>query len=180
VNPEHARFEAAVVPHLDAAFNLARWMTGEDALARDVVQNAALRALAYIGSLRGDAGRAWFLGVVRNVCLDALRERSARQGDLDLSDIEEGSEEFLQLASATASPEAQLERQATRERVNAILRALPVAFREVLVLREIEDLSYEEIVTVTGLPIGTVMSRLSRARRKFRSLFVEQETKKAG
>jgi RNA polymerase sigma factor (sigma-70 family) len=167
----HEIFEAAVLPHLDAAFNLARWITGDEALARDAVQTSALRALTYIASLRGDQGRPWFLGIVRNVCMDASREQSARIGDLDVATILEGSAELEHLGSAGDSPEHGLELRATKASVNATLRALPVIFREVLVLREIEDMSYEEIAIVTGVPPGTVMSRLSRARRQFRESF---------
>jgi RNA polymerase sigma-70 factor (ECF subfamily) len=168
VNDRDERFAAAVLPHLDAAFNLARWMSGDEALARDSVQIAAERALSYLTSLRGNEGRPWFLGIVRNVCLDALRERSARRGDLDVTELLDGPDELTYLGSHSSKPEDALERRATQEGVNATLRALPVAFREALVLREIEDMSYEDISTVTGVPIGTVMSRLSRARRQFR------------
>ena len=168
VNDRDARFEGAVLPHLDAAFNLARWMTGDEALSRDAVQVAAERALGYIASLRGSEGRAWFLGIVRNVCLDALREQSVRRGDRDIADLLDSPDELEHLSSSDARPDEVLERRATREGVNATLRALPVVFREALVLREMEDLSYEDIAAVTGVPIGTVMSRLSRARRQFR------------
>jgi len=179
VKMRHERFEAAVLPHLDAAFNLARWMTGDEALACDAVQSAAVRALSYIASLRSNEGRPWFLGIVRNVCLDTLREQSARSGDLDVSALMDGQGELEQMGSATTRPEDELERRAARDSVNATLRALTVVFREVLVLREIEDMSYEEIAAVTGVPVGTVMSRLSRARQQFRAGFVALEEKGA-
>jgi RNA polymerase sigma factor (sigma-70 family) len=168
VNDRDKRFGAAVLPHLDAAFNLARWMTGDEALARDSVQIAAERALSYLASLRGSEGRPWFMGIVRNVCLDALREQSARRGDLDVTELLDGPDELEHLGSRNGKPEDALERLATQAGVNATLRALPVVFREALVLREIEDMSYEDISMVTGVPIGTVMSRLSRARQQFR------------
>ena len=172
-NDRDARFGVAVLPHLDAAFNLARWMTGDEALARDAVQTAAERALGYLASLRGSEGRPWFLGIVRNVCLDALRERSTRRGDLDVAELLDGPDELAHLGSHGAGPEDALERRATRAGVNATLRALPVVFREALVLREMEDMSYEDISAVTGVPVGTVMSRLSRARRQFRAAYAE-------
>ena len=168
-----------MLPHLDAAFNLARWLAQDDTLARDAVQAAALRALDYIGALRGNDGRAWFLGIVRNVCLDALRERAARRGDLDLAALIDGPGELDQLGSAGHAPDDELERRATRASVNATLRGLPVVFREVLVLREMEDMGYEEIAAVTGVPIGTVMSRLSRARHQFRVAFLALDEKGA-
>ncbi len=174
---EHKRFEVAVLPHLDAAFNLARWLTGDETQARDAVQNAALRALNYIATLRGEEGRAWFMGIVRNVCLDALRERSAHRADIDVEDLLEGSVDMAPFESGIPGPEEHFERRATRQSVNATLRALPVAFREVLVLREIEEMSYDEIAQVTGVPAGTVMSRLSRARKQFRSTFPLHEEK---
>lgn len=179
VNLKHERFEALVLPHLDASFNMARWMMGDEAQARDAVQNAAMRALSYIANLRGANGRAWFFGIVRNVCLDALRERSARYSDLDVIELLEGSDESGGLETHIPGPDHELERRATQDNVNATLRALPVAFREVLVLREIEDMSYDEIALVTGVPVGTVMSRLSRARRQFRVAFATREERGA-
>lgn len=175
VNLGHERFEALVLPHLDAAFNMARWIVGDEAQARDAVQNAAVRALRYIANLRGTDGRAWFFGIVRNVCLDALSERSARHNDLDVTELLDGSDESGGLENVFSGPDHELERRATREHVNATLRALPVAFREVLVLREMEDMGYEEIALVTGVPVGTVMSRLSRARRQFRVTYATRD-----
>jgi RNA polymerase sigma-70 factor (ECF subfamily) len=176
---EHGRFESAVLPHLDAAFNLARWLTGDDGQARDAVQTGALRALNYIDNLRGEEGRSWFLAIVRNVCMDALRDRAARASDLDVVEWAEGPAGLEQLSEPASRPDELMERRATRERVNATLRSLPVVYREALVLREIEDMGYEEIAIVTGVPIGTVMSRLSRARRHFRAAFLAQEEGRA-
>ncbi len=165
------RFGTMVLPHLDAAFNLARWITGSDSQAKDAVQTAAERALRYIGSLKGDAGRAWFLGIVRNVCNDELRERKSRYAALDVSEILEGPHELAELGTPQRGPEQELQQRATRAEVNAVLRALPAVLKEVLVLREMQDMSYKEIADITGVPVGTVMSRLSRAREQFRSAF---------
>jgi RNA polymerase sigma factor (sigma-70 family) len=177
VTSSNNRFDKAVMPHLDAAFNLARWLLGDDNAARDVVQNAAIRALQYLGSLRGDEGRSWFLGIVRNVAMDALKERSARSRDLD---VDEMADSELPAVDEHIGPVAELERRATRDEVNIVLRMLPVAYREVLVLREMEDMTYDEIASVTGTPLGTVMSRLARARRRFRDDFLSRQADGVG
>lgn len=167
-DPRRARFEATVLCHLNAAYNLARWMMGQESDARDVVQTAALRAFSYIDSLRGEDGKAWLLGIVRNCCLSALRERSQYQAWSDIDEIDAESESAEMLSSEAGSPHVMLERKADRAMVNAALGRLAPPFREVLILREMEDMSYEMISAVVGVPIGTVMSRLSRARRQFR------------
>jgi len=166
------RFTLAVLPHLDAAFNLARWSLGEDSLARDAVQAASVRALSYLDTLRGNDGKAWFLGIVRNQCFDLLRERTARRHDLDLEDYLDDPEAGEALTSTQLGPEQWLERQADRAQVNAALASLPVSFREVLILREMEELSYADIARITDVPVGTVMSRLARGRALFRSTFL--------
>ena len=164
VNPRQARFETTVLCHLDAAYNLARWMMGQESDARDAVQAAALRAFTYIDSLRGDNGKAWLLGIVRNCCLSALRERSQHHAWLDIDDFDEAEA----LSSESDSPHVMFQRKVDRAMVNAALNRLAPPFREVLILREMEDMPYEMIAAVAGVPLGTVMSRLSRARRQFR------------
>ena len=168
-DPRRTRFEATVLCHLDAAYNLARWIMGQESDARDAVQTAALRAFSYIDSLRGDDGKAWLLGIVRNCCLSALRERSQHHAWLDIDEIGDDSDAAEMLSSENDSPQMMLERKADRAMVNAALSRLAPPFREVLILREMEDMPYEMIATVVGVPIGTVMSRLSRARRQFRA-----------
>lgn len=169
---KNRRFEVAVLGHLDAAYNLARWLMGDDADARDMVQIASLRALTYLDSLRGNEARAWFLGIVRNCCMTALRERSGRIADMDMDAVVQGSDELETLGSSGPIPEQELLRRDNRNHVNQVLQQLPVGYREVLILREMEDMSYEQIAVVLDVPIGTVMSRLSRARSSFKLVFL--------
>ena len=165
-------FEARVLPHLHAAFNLARWLVRDAHVAEDLVQDACLRAYRYFDSLRGDDARPWLLGIVRNNCFTWLEEQrmSPKQVELDdvLIDSLPGPEE-----GAGMSPEATLDRKRTCQRVDAAIMALAPPFREVVVLRELEDLSYAEIAQIASLPIGTVMSRLSRARAELKMALVE-------
>jgi RNA polymerase sigma factor (sigma-70 family) len=166
------RFEAAVLPCLDAAFNLARWLLRDDAAAEDVVQEASLRALRYFGSLRGADARPWFLGIVRNTCFTHLEERSGRP---EQSGFEDGALEALQRDAGLSAPGADTAATATREQamIDAALRALPPAMREVIVLRELEGLDYAAIAHIVAVPLGTVMSRLSRARSKLREMLLQ-------
>jgi RNA polymerase sigma-70 factor (ECF subfamily) len=161
---ERARFERLMLPHLDAAYGLARWMTRNDELANDAVQEAFLRALRFFGSLRGEDGRPWLLRIVRNACLE-LMERE------QFADAEAFDEERHDGAAAGAvvvlpvNPEAAAIERAERQLVRDCLAGLSRDFREVIVLREIHGCSYREIADIVGVPIGTVMSRLARARR---------------
>ena len=168
-------FEALVLPHLHAGYNLARWLLRDDSSADDVVQEASLRALRYFNALRGDDARAWFLGIVRNACFDHLGRSSQanEQNGLDDEQIED-----LQMAAGqvAADPAQLLDRERQRTRVDAALRALPPPLREVIVLRELEGLDYAEIAQVTGIPMGTVMSRLSRARARLRATLAQPST----
>ncbi|HEY7986533.1 MAG TPA: sigma-70 family RNA polymerase sigma factor [Methylophilaceae bacterium] len=166
------RFEVTVLIHLDAAYNLARWLMSNEADARDVVQIASLRALTYLDSLRGDDAKSWFLGIVRNCCMTALNERSARIADMDMDAVVEGSDELAMLGSSSAIPEQEMMRRDNRAHVNQALQQLPVGHREVLILREMEEMAYDEIAAVMDVPIGTVMSRLSRARLLFKQAFL--------
>lgn len=156
-------FEQTVLPHLDAAHNLARWLVRSPADAEDVVQEAYLRAMRFFDGFRGGDSRAWVLKIVRNTCYSWLK----RNRPAELAD------EFDETVHSRESPregiEAKLVARAESERVRIALEALPTAFREVLVLREIEGLSYREISDVAG--VGTVMSSLSRARVRLREEF---------
>jgi RNA polymerase sigma-70 factor (ECF subfamily) len=153
-------FDETVLPHLDAAFNYARWLTHNDADAEDVVQDACVRAMRFFASLRDDNPRPWLFAIVRN----AWYSRAARRvspADAALSDEARDA-----LPDGALDPEEQMLQQQTVARVRAALEQLPVDFREVIVLREIEGLSYKEIAAVVRVPIGTVMSRLARARER--------------
>lgn len=165
--PGKADFEQLVLRHLDAAHNLARWLVGDATLADDVVQDAVLRALGYFGSYRGGDARAWLLRIVRNAAYNALAARR-RGGTMSLDGAgpgADGEHPALQVPDPADDPEAALVRREGVARLDQVMAALPVELRECLVLRELEELSYKEVAHVTGVPIGTVMSRLWRARR---------------
>jgi RNA polymerase sigma-70 factor (ECF subfamily) len=157
-------FEETVLPHLDAAFNYARWLTRNDADAEDVVQEACLRAVRFFSSLRDDDARAWLFAIVRNAWYSRMsRQSRAEESRLDPSRPDERRDDAL-------DPEERLLQQHTVMLVRAALEQLPVDFREVIVLREMEGLSYKEIAAIVGVPIGTVMSRLARARERLQAL----------
>jgi RNA polymerase sigma-70 factor, ECF subfamily len=156
------RFEQLVLPHLDAAYNLARWLVGNPADAQDIVQEAFLRALRFFDGFRGGDSRAWLLKIVRNTSYSWVRKNRPAQLTEDFDETIHSDE------TAAENAESKLLSRAESERVRIALEALPLTFREVLVLREIEGLSYKEISEVTGAAMGTVMSSLSRARQKLR------------
>jgi RNA polymerase sigma-70 factor (ECF subfamily) len=159
-------FERIVLPHLDAAYNLARWLVRDPALAEDVVQDAALRALRYFASFRGGDGRAWILRIVRNTTYEHLKRRSSR-AEVALGDAMDQADAVafgMDVPDPGPDPEALYSGLQDRERLTSALAALPIKQRECLVLYELEELSYTDIARITQVPIGTVMSRLSRAR----------------
>jgi RNA polymerase sigma factor (sigma-70 family) len=149
-------FEQAVLPHLDAAYNLARWLTRNDHDAEDVAQEACLRAMRFFDGFRGGAVRPWLLTIVRNTYLTWLQKSKVKEMTPLEYDVE----------SKAANPEEQLLERVDGQALRQALDALPADYREVLVLRELEELSYKEIAEIAGIPIGTVMSRLARARRR--------------
>ncbi|MCG6874379.1 MAG: sigma-70 family RNA polymerase sigma factor [Betaproteobacteria bacterium] len=153
------RFERLILPHLDAAYDLARWLMRDGAAAQEVVQEAYLRAFRYFDSFHGDEGRAWVLAIVRNTCFSALdREPPAgRFEEFDESLHCDGPE-------WVPGPESAAMTHETQTFVRDAVAALPEEFRETIVLRELHGLSYREIAAVTDAPIGTVMSRLARGR----------------
>ncbi len=165
-------FEAAVLPWLDAAYNLARWLLRDEAAAEDVVQEASLRALRYFHALRGNDAKPWFLGIVRNACFTHLEERRGRH---EQSGLEDDALEALQFAAGLSAPDpaATVEQGRTSATIDAAIRALTPPLREVIVLRELEGLDYAEIAQVASIPIGTVMSRLSRARSRLKALLTQ-------
>jgi RNA polymerase sigma-70 factor (ECF subfamily) len=153
------RFEALVVPHLDAAYNLARWLARDAHDAEDVVQDACVRALKYIASVERADARAWFLTIVRNAFYDWLARNRPAEVVHDENDTVDAAADL-----ATPGPEQVALRNAELRVLGDALAALPAQYREVLVLRELEELSYKEIASIVDIPIGTVMSRLARAR----------------
>jgi RNA polymerase sigma-70 factor (ECF subfamily) len=165
--PASGSFEQTVLPHLDSAYNLARWLLRDAAGAEDVVQDAVVRALNYFGSFKGGDGRAWFLRIVRNVAYSVIAAR--RRGNTtsldDAGRTADGEPIALEIADPNDDPEATLSRAEGFTQLDQALAALPADLRECLVLHELEELSYKDIAQVTGVPIGTVMSRLWRARQ---------------
>lgn len=161
-------FDRLVLPHLDAAYNLARWLLRSEQAAEDAVQEASMRAFRSLGTLRGDDARPWLLGIVRNTCFTMLeRLRSAPQVvDFDAAEFEAA---LVEGEGGASDPVEQLQRQRARVLVDAAIRALSPPLREVIVLREFEDLEYAQIARIVAVPIGTVMSRLARAREKLRT-----------
>jgi RNA polymerase sigma-70 factor (ECF subfamily) len=164
--PRIQDFKRVVLPHLDAAYNLARWLVRDPTLAEDVVQDAALRALRYFGSFRGGDGRAWILQIVRNTAYEHLKRRSGR-ADVSLGSATDQADAAgfgMDVPDPGPDPEAQYSGLQDREHLISALAALSTEQRECLVLCELEQLSYKDIARITQVPIGTVMSRLSRAR----------------
>ena len=154
-------FEEIVLPHLDSAYRLARWLVGNEHDAEDVVQEACLRALRYFGSYSGGNSRAWFLRIVRNTCYGW--HTHPQTAATDVFDEDQHSETNLPM-----DPETLMLQAANVAMIEQAMRHLPERFRELLVLRELEGLSYRELADVLGIPIGSVMSGLSRARQAFR------------
>ncbi len=159
-----ADFEAVILPHLDAAYNLARWLTRNVTEADDVVQEAVLRAVTYFSGFRGTNPRAWLLQIVRNTAYASKKPRSGAVL-VALPAEDAGTPYMPELADPGDDPETALMRQQDRQRITRLLATLPVDLRETVILREIEELSYKEIAQVTETPIGTVMSRLWRGRQ---------------
>jgi RNA polymerase sigma-70 factor (ECF subfamily) len=155
-----SRFEEAILPHLDAAYNLARWLMRNEDEAADAVQDACLRALRFIGGFRGGDGRVWLLAIVRNACYSRLKLGARREMETEFDD------EIHSPETEAANPEDLLERSRDSETLGRALEELPEEFREVVVMRELEGMAYKEIAEVAGVPIGTVMSRLARARKR--------------
>lgn len=159
-----ARFEAVVLPHLNAAYNLARWMTRNNDDAEDVAQEAMLRAFRFFDTFRGEDGRVWLLTIVRNTYLTWIRRQLPR------NTVDEFDERLHTDIETSLTPESEFLRQATSDQVRRAIETLPAEYREVILMRELEQMSYKEIAAVTQSPLGTVMSRLSRGRSMLRQL----------
>jgi RNA polymerase sigma-70 factor (ECF subfamily) len=157
------RFETAVLRHLDAAYNLARWLTHNDATAEDAVQDACVRAFRFFEAMHGPSPKAWFMAIVRNASMDCLREQK-RVGSTEEFDEARHSLDDGPMSAELISPEGHALRNAEMHGVHMAIAGLPIEYREVIVLRELEEMSYKEISAVANIPIGTVMSRLARGR----------------
>jgi RNA polymerase sigma-70 factor (ECF subfamily) len=160
----HARFEQLIVPHLNAAYNLARWLLGRDQDAEDVVQEAYLRAFQFFGGFHGTDGRAWLLAIVRNNCYTWMQRQRRQAASTAFDEATHGA------ASGALDPQAIMLRTEDTQRVRQALEQLPDEFREVIVLRELEGLPYKDIAQIAAIPIGTVMSRLARARERLQQI----------
>jgi RNA polymerase sigma-70 factor (ECF subfamily) len=157
------RFEAEMLPLMNDAYNLARWLVHNDEDARDMVQEAYLRAFKFFGGMRSDTGKPWLLRILRNVCYDHLKKRQNQSPDCIQKEE----------TDASSQPEEALQSKLDIAAVRSALANLPEEFRTVLVLREMEELSYREISEITQVPIGTVMSRLARGRQKLAEVLME-------
>ena len=168
------RFEQAVLPQLDAAYNLARWLTRSANDAEDVVQEACERALRYFDAFRGGDAKAWFLTIVRHACYDWIKRNRPAEivpGEADAIDDAVDPD--------GVTPEQAVIRQATTAALDEAIASLPAGYREVLILRELEELSYKEIANVAAIPIGTVMSRLARARKALQRAWANRHPSEA-
>jgi RNA polymerase sigma-70 factor (ECF subfamily) len=165
-----ARFEQAILPHLDAAYNLARWLTRRDQDTEDVVQEAYLRAFQFFGSFHGGDGRAWLLAVVRNTCYSWMQRQKAHVPVAAL-------DEEAHAVTDAFDPVLSMVRVEDQKLVRQALGQLPAEFREVIALRELEGLSYKEIAQIVAIPMGTVMSRLARARERLQQLLAPRMNK---
>jgi RNA polymerase sigma-70 factor (ECF subfamily) len=165
---ERGRFEAAFLPHLGAAHNLARWLVRDEQEAQDMVQEAFLRAWKSLEGFQGKDGRTWLLAIVRNVCYSCLEKKRRRGPALPFDERVHG------VAAGDRNPESLLERKDEQQTMRQAVEQLPDELREVVVLRELEGLSYKEIAAVAAIPVGTVMSRLARARDRLHQRLTSQ------
>jgi RNA polymerase sigma-70 factor, ECF subfamily len=165
---KQARFETVIMPHLDAAYNLARWLTRSEHDAQDVVQDAFLRAFKFFDGFRGANSRSWLLSIVRNASYNWLQKN--RKSEL----TSVFDEELHEAEAVVSDPLAPLLRDAEQQLVRQAIEELPVEFREVTILRELEGMSYKEIAEINEIPIGTVMSRLARARKQLQTQLTEK------
>jgi len=162
------RFEETVLPHLAAAYNLARWLVHNEHDAEDLVQEAYLRAFKFFSGYHGGDSRAWLLTIVRNTCYTWLQQNRA------LRLIDPIDDKLEEVGSDFADPETLLLQDADSQLVRQALEELPVEFREIVVMREMEGLAYKEIANIVDIPIGTVMSRLARGRKRLQALLVDR------
>jgi RNA polymerase sigma factor (sigma-70 family) len=184
LDERNRRFQQMALPHLDAAYNLARWLCGNANDADDVVQEAYLRAFRFFDTFRGDSMRPWLFAIVRRTWYTEWRRRASSHAvqafeDAELGD-EPADETFDGWSRSIEDPQTMLIRDEDVRLVHAALEKLPVEFREVLILRELEDMSYRDIAAIADLPVGTVMSRLARGRRKLAAVLHALQASGAG
>ena len=172
MDDKRGRFEAEVLPHLNAAYRFARWLAHSPGDADDLVQEAMLRAFRGFDALRGSDVKAWLLAIVRNCHSTALKQQQ-RRGFVPLPEEHDAQDGYAMIAT-TPDPESVSIRRDDERTLERLMSALPEEHREVLVLREIEDMDYREIATVTNIPIGTVMSRLARARAALKARWLKE------
>jgi RNA polymerase sigma-70 factor (ECF subfamily) len=163
-----ASFDQIILPHLDAAYNLARWLIGNERDAEDVTQEACLRAFKFFGGFRGGDARAWLLTIVRRTAWTWLQSNRRHEEAVEFDEELHGTEDL------SSNPEVSLIRAGDVAAVRQAIATLPAVFREALVLRELEGCSYKEIADIAGVPIGTVMSRITRARRQLQTALSTQ------
>jgi RNA polymerase sigma-70 factor, ECF subfamily len=168
-----ARFEQSIIPHMNAAYNLARWLSSNDSDAQDVVQESYLRAFKFFDGFRGGDSRAWLLRIVRNAFYDWLKRNRREETGKPFE------EELEHAVDPSARPDALLLEKADHELLHKTIGELPLEFREILVLRELEGFSYKEISEIASIPLGTVMSRLARAREHLRIQLISQLEKES-
>lgn len=171
------RFEAAALPHLNTAYNLARWLLRDDQSAQDVVQEAYLRAFRFFDGFRGEDAKPWLMGIVRNTCYSWMRDQGHGAEHVEFDEGRDSELYEQSIGRVDDNPETLLMRKLEGGRVHAAIEQLPPVFREALILRELEEMSYEEISQIAGIPIGTVMSRLSRARHLLRAALITADKK---
>lgn len=160
------RFEVTVLVHLNAAYNLAGWLTRHGPDAEDIVQEACLKAFKYFDSFHGTEAKSWFLAIVRNACYSRFQQNKQQISSIPLDKDED--EDAQQYADTADGPEQYLSKLQDARLLDAAIALLPIEFREVLILRELEDMSYKAIADIAQVPLGTVMSRLARARNLLR------------
>ncbi len=158
------RFEQSVLPHLDAAYNLARWLTRNEQDAEDMAQESYLRAFKFFDGFRGTDARAWLLAIVRNTCYTWLQQNRGRETMASFD------EEIHTIENEASNPAKLVLKSDDREMLKEALEELPVEFREVVVLRDLEELSYKQVAEIANIPLGTVMSRLARARERLKRI----------
>jgi RNA polymerase sigma factor (sigma-70 family) len=168
-----ARFEQTILPHMDAAYNLARWLTRNEHDAEDMVQEAYLRAFKFFNAFRGVNGRAWLLSIVRNTCYTWLHQNRIKETAISFD------EQIHVVESDLSNPVTSVLRSDNSQMLRRALEELPTDFREVVVLRDLEGLSYREIADIAEIPLGTVMSRLARARERLKQFLCNRLEKES-